>query len=94
VPDKDIILEQKANSTYENVVFTNEILSKNKWSSILLVSSPYNMRRASLVFNKCCKGTRVLFIPVTKSQFFDRISYMRTGIATVPLDYGKCMPDV
>ena len=28
VPEKDILLEQKANSTYENAVFSKKILKK------------------------------------------------------------------
>jgi len=72
VPDKDIILEEKANSTYENVLFTKEILNKRNWNSILLVSSPYNMRRASLVFNKWSDGIKVFYTPVERSQFYDR----------------------
>ncbi len=73
VLDKDIILEKKANSAYENVIFSKEILDKFKWGSILLVSSPYNMRRASLVFNKWAGSIGVFYVPVEKSQFYDRM---------------------
>lgn len=72
VNEKDIILEQKANSTYENVIFTKEVIDNNKWNTILLVSSPYNMRRAVLVFNRQRKGTNIICAPVPKSQFYDR----------------------
>ena len=72
VPEKDILLEQKANSAYENVIFSKEILDKNGWDSILLVSSPYNMRRAFLVFNKWGKDIEVIYAPVQNSQFYDR----------------------
>lgn len=72
VPAKDILLEQKANSTYENVIFSKEILDRNGWSSILLVSSPYNMRRAFLVFNKKAKDIEVCYTPIENSQFYDR----------------------
>jgi len=72
VPDKNIILEQKANSTYENVKFTKEILDNKGWSSILLVSSPYNMARSSLVFRKIDGKYRVIHTPVSNSQFYDR----------------------
>ena len=72
VPDKDIILEEKANSAYENVRFTKEILNKRNWNSILLVSSPYNMRRASLIFNKWGNDIKIIYTPVKKSQFYDR----------------------
>jgi len=72
IPGRDIILEQKANSTYENVVFSKEILGQYKWDSILLVSSPYNMRRANLVFNKWYKDAEVFYTPVQRSQFYER----------------------
>lgn len=79
VPDSNIILEQKANSTYENVVFSKKILDKNKWGSVLLVSSPYNMRRSSLVFDKWGKGIKVFYTPVEKSQFYDRSKGVKLG---------------
>ena len=72
VSNRDIILEQKANSSYENVLFSKDILDRHKWDSILLISSPYNMRRVSLVFNKCAEGIKVFYTPVEKSQFYYR----------------------
>lgn len=72
VPSRDIILEKNANSTYENVVFSAKVLDKNGWDSALVVSSPYNMRRASLVFNKWAKDLRVFYVPVENTQFYDR----------------------
>lgn len=72
IPERDIILEQKANSTYENVKFANEILDKEKFDSILLVSSPYNMARASLVFRKIANERKIIHTPVLNSEFYDR----------------------
>jgi len=77
VPDEDIILEQKANSTYENVVFTKDILDNYRWDRVILISSPYNMRRASLVFNKWGSSVKVFYTPVEKSQFYDRTGNVR-----------------
>ena len=73
VSDGDIILEEHANSTYENVIFSKQILKKNNWNKILLISSPYNMRRVELVFNKFAKEIKVIYTPVKHSQFYDRI---------------------
>ena len=72
VPLSNIILEQKANSTYENALFSKKILDKRNWDSILLVSSPYHMRRAQLVFDRWDKERKVIFVPVEKSEFYDR----------------------
>ena len=72
VPGKNIILEQKANSTYENVKYSSQILRKSKFKKILLISSPYNMRRASLVFNHIAKGIEVVYVPVPNPEFYYR----------------------
>jgi uncharacterized SAM-binding protein YcdF (DUF218 family)/glycosyltransferase involved in cell wall biosynthesis len=71
VPKRDIILEQKADSTYENAMFTKDIMDRNNWDSMLLVSSLYNMRRAYFVYKKWGKDIRVFYTPVKESQFYD-----------------------
>jgi uncharacterized SAM-binding protein YcdF (DUF218 family) len=78
IPEKNIILEQKANSAYENVVFSNEILDENNWNSALVVSSPYNMRRLALVFNKNVTDKKVFYTPVQNPQFYDKNQGRRT----------------
>jgi uncharacterized SAM-binding protein YcdF (DUF218 family)/glycosyltransferase involved in cell wall biosynthesis len=70
VPAEAIALEEKAGSTYENVKFVKEILFQNRWRSILLVSSPYHMRRASLTFRKVAPEIAVTHTPVPESQFY------------------------
>lgn len=77
VPDRNIILEQRSNSAYENVIFSKEILDRNKWDSVLLISSPYNMLRISLVFNKWASNIKVSYLPVEKSKFFDKENGIR-----------------
>ena len=46
VPADAITLETRAANTYENVAYSNEIAGRHGWKRILLVSSPYHMRRA------------------------------------------------
>jgi uncharacterized SAM-binding protein YcdF (DUF218 family) len=70
VPDSVILLEDKAKNTYENVVFVKEILQNHKWDKVLLVSSPYHMRRALLVFYKNAKAIEVMSIPISGSLFY------------------------
>lgn len=77
VAEKDILLEQKANSAYENAVFSKSILDKGNYRAILLISSPYNMRRAKLVFDKLDKDLKVIYVPVNNSQFYDRSNGVR-----------------
>jgi uncharacterized SAM-binding protein YcdF (DUF218 family) len=71
VPAGDIVLEQRATNTYENVKFVDEILKDHHWTSILLVSSPYHMRRAVGVWHKLAPEITVAATPPGQSQFYD-----------------------
>ena len=70
VPEDAITLEENAGNTYENVKFTRDIMNKMRWRSALLVSSPYHMRRVSLVYHKIGGGMEVTFVPVENSSFY------------------------
>jgi uncharacterized SAM-binding protein YcdF (DUF218 family) len=71
VPPSVIVLEQRAASTYQNVTFVDEILRDHRWRSILLVSSPYHMRRATMVWRKIAPDVTVIPSPPPQSQFYD-----------------------
>jgi uncharacterized SAM-binding protein YcdF (DUF218 family)/glycosyltransferase involved in cell wall biosynthesis len=71
VPSSAIVLEQRATNTYQNVKFVDEILRDHKSTSILLVTSPYHMRRATMVWRKLAPGIRVTPTPPPRSQFYD-----------------------
>ena len=73
VPAGDIVLEQRASNTYENVKFVDEILKDHRWTSILLVSSPYHMRRAVGVWRKVAPEIAVAATPPEQSQFYDHV---------------------
>ena len=65
-----IVLELKARNTYENVLFTHDILAARGWSSALLVSAPYHMRRALGVWARVAPALQVIPVPVENSQFY------------------------
>jgi len=71
VPDSTIMLEQRATNTLQNVKFVDDILRDRQWKRILLVSSPYHMRRALLVWQKQDPDVHVVPTPVRQSQFYD-----------------------
>jgi uncharacterized SAM-binding protein YcdF (DUF218 family)/glycosyltransferase involved in cell wall biosynthesis len=79
IPEKDILLEEKATNTYENVLFSKEIAENNRWKDILLVSSPYNMLRVKLVFNKIAKDLDVCYTPIPRSLFYARVYRDESG---------------
>jgi len=70
VPEQAMILEEEAKNTLENVLYTSEILKRQNWKSILLISSPYHMRRAYLVWKKNAPEIKVTYAPIQQSLFF------------------------
>jgi uncharacterized SAM-binding protein YcdF (DUF218 family)/glycosyltransferase involved in cell wall biosynthesis len=69
VPETAIILEKKAASTYENARFVQAIAQPRGWNRILLVSSPYHMRRALLTFRKQAPELEVIPIPAASAFY-------------------------
>ena len=70
VPASAVILETRASNTYENVVEVRRLLQEQGWRTILLVSSPYHMRRAVLTWRSVAPGVSVVAVPVEKSEFY------------------------
>ncbi len=72
IPAEAILLETKSVNTHENVLNVSKILEQNGWHSILLVSSPYHMRRASMVFARLEPWVQVIRTPAENSYFYVR----------------------
>jgi uncharacterized SAM-binding protein YcdF (DUF218 family)/glycosyltransferase involved in cell wall biosynthesis len=71
VPADRIAVEDRATNTFEYVRFTDAILKSRGVRSILLVSSPYHMRRASLVWRKVAPEVTVVPTPPAQAQFYE-----------------------
>jgi len=71
VPSDAIIVETDSANTYKNGINVKEILRERGWVRVLLISSPYHMRRVSLVFKKNAKEIDVIYTPVSISQFYN-----------------------
>lgn len=52
VPDDAIVLEEASSSTLENALYCRQICEERGWRSILLVTSPYQSRRARRTFRQ------------------------------------------
>ncbi len=70
VPPSAIVLETMAANTHGNVVLSNQILRARGWRTILLVSSPYHMRRALLTWRRAAPDVEVTPAPVPRSLFY------------------------
>ncbi|HKB09913.1 MAG TPA: ElyC/SanA/YdcF family protein [Vicinamibacterales bacterium] len=71
IPASAIVLEQRASNTYQNVRFVSDILHERRSSRILLVSSPYHMKRALLVWSRVAPDIAVVPTPPSDSQFYE-----------------------
>ncbi len=71
VPASAMLLELKSKSTYDNVRFVKAILDQHHWSTILLVSSPYHMRRALMTWHREAPSITVVPTPPAQSQFYE-----------------------
>jgi len=64
LPSKSLILEDKADSTFESAVYVKKIMDQYKFHSAILVSSDFHMRRIKINFNRVYKGSddELLFV--------------------------------
>ncbi|MBI5075045.1 MAG: YdcF family protein [Nitrospirae bacterium] len=70
IPGKNILLEDQSRSTEEDALYTKEILRKNGFKSIILVTSPYHSRRAALIFKRVLGGEfKIINAPAAESWF-------------------------
>jgi len=51
VPDEDIYIEERSQSTEENAIFAREIMEHNGWRTVTLVTDSFHMLRASWIFD-------------------------------------------
>jgi len=70
VPASEVVVEQRATNTYENVRYVADILREHHWRTALLVSSPYHMRRALLVWQKQAADIEMIPSPPAETQFY------------------------
>lgn len=73
VPSDNIILEDKADSTFENAIFSKDILLKNDYRSAIIVTSNYHTRRSKMIFNNVFSGTNIqLTYCASGGEYFDQ----------------------
>ncbi|NJJ41646.1 YdcF family protein [Paenibacillus apii] len=59
IPAKAILTEDRALSTYENAKFTLPLMKEQHFSSAIVVSSDFHMRRVKFIFNQFYKKTGI-----------------------------------
>ncbi|BAU28088.1 uncharacterized SAM-binding protein YcdF (DUF218 family) [Aneurinibacillus soli] len=59
VPRSVIVMEDKALSTYDNAVYTRQLMEKEGWKSAIVVTSNWHTRRAKMTFDKVYKDSGI-----------------------------------
>ena len=87
VSPSDILVEGKSQNTYENALFSKQLLVKKGYThkNILLITSAYHMRRAKKCFQKV--GLRILPYSVDYYSFTENYLGLKLKYV-VPSDHG------
>lgn len=73
IPAEAILLEKQATSTYENFQFSKKILGEKRLHSVIIVTEPFHVARASLVAEKA--GLDITVSPATTSPCWQPAKY-------------------
>lgn len=68
VPASAIITDGEAESTQQNAQNTQTIFTENNYQDVILVTSGYHQRRASLEFNRLAENVTIRNYPVTQDS--------------------------
>ena len=72
-PAKDILLEKKSTSTYENFSLSQKILQDAGLHSVIIISEPYHIARAELIASKL--GYDYSISPAIESTCWDKDNF-------------------
>lgn len=71
VPETAILIDEEAMNTQQNAENTKSIFNERDFTDVILVTSGYHQRRASLEFNKRADETIIRNYPVTADKDWD-----------------------
>lgn len=79
VPVSSILLEEDSVDTYENAQNVARIVKQNNISSIILVTSPYHQRRASIEFKRALGGNVKIINHSTSDENWRRSAWWKNN---------------
>jgi len=68
VPSSAIVIDEESESTQQNAANTETIVANRGYNDVILVTSGYHQRRASLEFNKQAESVNIRNYPVTEDN--------------------------
>lgn len=80
VPPDDVVIEEFARNTAENAANTSEFINKRNLTRIILVTSAYHQRRASLEFGaRLGPSVQIINAPVTQDKQWSGYWWLTPG---------------
>lgn len=70
IPKSALLREKEVGSTLDYCLQVREWAKRREWRSILLVTSPYHVRRAILTFSKNAPELQVIPVPLESSPYY------------------------
>ncbi len=92
VPREAIILETRSTSTYEDALYTREIMARQRFDSAIIVTESYHARRAFQSFRKVFEGEGIeLILSPSEPGWFEVDEWWTTedGLLSVSNEYIK-----
>lgn len=92
VPREAIILEARSTSTYEDALYTREIMARQRFDSAIIVTESYHARRALQSFRKVFAGRDIELIPSSAEPGWFKMNEWWTtedGLLSVSNEYLK-----
>ncbi len=89
--DRDrIILEKQSKSTYENALQVRRLVIDRGYSSVLLITSSYHMKRAHFIFNRVMpKGVSIMPYKVSSPNFDEERWWNWKGLSILTPEFIK-----
>ena len=76
IPEENILIENKSRNTWENALYTSDILEKKKNKKLLLITSSWHMKRAKFCFEKNNMNTDFFPTDYTKKHIKINFEYL------------------
>lgn len=91
IPPEHIIEETLAESTSDNAVYTKAIMLEEHYTSAIIVSSDYHMRRVKMIFDRVYKDSGITLTYVSAEPTFSPNMWWgnRYGVERVLSEYVK-----
>lgn len=77
VPASNVIKESRSLNTYQNALFSQEIMKQNGWQTALVTTSDYHTKRACKIFRKLNMNVKCVAASVPQDRPSYKLDYFR-----------------